>query len=337
MKKYILQPDKGFAGLELIDDQALSHPEHGEVKVRVHATSLNYRDLLIASGSYGPGVLQNIIPLSDGAGEVAAVGPGVENVKPGDRVAGAFFTNWVNGPISAEAVQYALGGTFHGMLTEYVTLPAQACLPIPEHMSYEEAATLPCAALTAWNALVDNGKLHSGQTVLLQGTGGVSIFALQLAKMMGAIVIQTSSSDEKLSKAKKLGADHLINYKSAPEWQDEVLNITEGKGADIIVEVGGYGTLERSLQAVKVGGLVATIGLVSGVGKINPLPIIMRAVRLNGIYVGSHAMFRDMVKAMETTKLKPEIDRVFPFEEAIEAYKYQESGAHLGKVVIKVG
>lgn len=337
MKRYILQSDKGLDGLELVDNQPVSDPAYGEVQVRVHATSLNYRDLLIASGNYGPGILQNIIPLSDGAGEVTAVGPGVEGVKPGDRVAGAFFTNWVDGPISADAVQYALGGTFHGMLAEYVTLPSRACLPIPEHMSYEEAATLPCAALTAWNALVDNGHLHAGQTVLLQGTGGVSIFALQIAKMMGATTIQTSSSDEKLTRAKKLGADHLINYKTTPEWQEEVLNITEGQGADIIVEVGGYGTLERSLQAVKVGGLVATIGLVSGVGKINPLPIIMRAVRLNGIYVGSHAMFRDMVKALESNKLKPEIDRVFPFEEAIEAYKYQQSGAHFGKVVIKVG
>lgn len=315
----------------------MPEPDYGEVQVRMHAASLNYRDLMIAKGGYGPGVAENLIPMSDGAGEVSAVGPGVEALKIGDRVAGAFFPGWINGPVSAEATRLALGGSTNGILAEYVTLPAQAWLKYPQHMSYEEAATLPCAALTGWNALVESAALRSGQTVLLQGTGGVSMFALQLAKLMGATAIHTSSSDAKLERAQALGADHLINYKKTPEWQDEVLRLTGGRGVDVIVEVGGYGTLERSLQAVRVGGTVATIGLVTGVGEINPLPLIMRAIRLNGIFVGSHAMFADMCRAMEAHTLKPVIDeRQFSFDQAKEAYRHLESGSHFGKVVIKI-
>lgn len=336
MRAYKLTGTAESDMLQLHDDLAMPQPGYDEVVVRVHAVSLNYRDLMMASGNYGSGAAPGVIPASDGAGEVTAVGEGVEDVAVGDRVAGAFFLDWVTGPVTGTVVQRALGGSVDGMLAEYVQLPARACLPFPDHMSYEEAATMPCAALTAWNALAVVADLRAGETVLLQGTGGVSIFALQLAKLMGATVIQTSSSDEKLKRVAAMGADHTINYKNTPEWQDEALRLTGGHGVDVVVEVGGYGTLERSLQAIRVGGTVTTIGLVSGIGEINPLPLIMRAIRLNGIFVGSHQMFADMTRAMTAHELKPVIDKVFPFDQAPAAYAHLKSGAHFGKVVIKL-
>ncbi|RTZ41484.1 NAD(P)-dependent alcohol dehydrogenase [Candidimonas sp. SYP-B2681] len=336
MKAYELHATKDGLSLALNDKRATPEPGHGEVLIRVHAVSLNYRDLLIEDGMYGSGTKANVIPLSDGAGEISAVGPGVTALQVGDRVTGAFFPNWTSGDVTEAGVTPSLGGPVDGMLSEYVVLPERAALKFAQHLSYEEAATLPCAALTAWHALVDLGRINAGQTVLLQGTGGVSIFALQFAHAMGAMVIQTSSSDEKLERVRQMGAHHTINYRDTPEWSQEVRRLTDGRGVDLIVEVGGAGTLEQSLQAVRVGGTVATIGLVSGVGHINPLPLITRAIRLNGVYVGSHAMFAAMNNAISTHQLKPIIDRTFSFEQAVDAYAWLRSGSHFGKVVITV-
>ncbi|MDN5844600.1 MAG: NAD(P)-dependent alcohol dehydrogenase [Alcaligenaceae bacterium] len=337
MKAYELHAAKGGLSLALNDKRAQPNPGYGEVLIRVHAVSLNYRDLLIMDGAYGRSAKANVIPLSDGSGEISAVGPGVTSLQVGDRVTGAFFPDWSAGQITEAGVLSSLGGSVDGMLSQYVVLPERAALKFADHLSYAEAATLPCAALTAWQALVDIGRISAGQTVLLQGTGGVSIFALQFARAMGATVIQTSSSNDKLERVRQMGASHTINYRDTPEWSKEVLRLTEGLGVDLVVEVGGAGTLEQSLQTVRVGGTVATIGLVSGVGAINPLPLISRAVRLNGVYVGSHAMFAAMTKAISAHQLKPVIDRVFDFEQAADAYAWLRSGTHFGKVVITVG
>jgi len=336
MRAFELHGSKGHESLKLNNARPVPEPGYGEVLIRVRATSLNYRDLLVAAGTYGAGTKTGVIPLSDGAGDVTAVGPGVTSLAPGDRVAGAFFPNWVGGDITAEDVRASLGGPIDGMLAEYVVLPERAALPFSPHLGFEQAATLPCAALTAWNALVEVGKLRAGQTVLLQGTGGVSIFALQFARVLGATVIQTSSSDEKLERVMAMGATHTINYRSHPDWASEVQRLTGGRGVDLVVEVGGAGTLEQSLRAVRVGGTIATIGLVSGVGQINPLPLISRAVHLVGVFVGSHAMFGDMTRAITAHELEPVIDTIFPFEQAAEAYAYQQSGAHFGKVVVSL-
>ncbi len=336
MKAYELHTAKDGLSLALNDNRATPEPGHGEVLIRVRAVSLNYRDLLIADGTYGRGTKANVIPLSDGAGEISAVGPGVASLQVGDRVSGAFFPNWTAGDVTEASVTQSLGGPVDGMLAEYVVLPERAALKFADHLSYEEAATLPCAALTAWHALVDIGRINAGHTILLQGTGGVSIFALQFAHAMGAMVIQTSSSDDKLARVRQMGAHHTINYRNTPEWSQEVRRLTGGRGVDLVVEVGGAGTLEQSLQAVRVGGTVATIGLVSGVGQINPLPLISRSIRLNGVYVGSHAMFAAMNNAISAHQLKPIIDRAFSFEQAADAYAWLRSGSHFGKVVITV-
>ena len=312
-------------------------PAPGQVLVRVQATSLNYRDLMVASGRYVPGVPVPLIPLSDGAGEIAAVGAGVTRWKVGDRVAGTFFQNWQTGPIRKETFETALGGSLNGMLAEYVALSADGVIAVPPHLSSAEAATLPCAALTAWHALVTDGKISAGQTVLVLGTGGVSIFALQFAKMHGARVIITSGSDEKLARAQALGADETINYRATPDWEKEVFRLTEKAGADHVVEVGGTDTFPRSLRAVAMGGTISVIGGVSGFTSEVPLrDILGKSALIRGIFVGSRDMFAAMNRAISQHRLKPAIDRVFPFAEAPAAYRYQESGAHFGKVVIAV-
>lgn len=336
MRTYELKNINETLSLALNENRPMPKPGHGEVLIRVRAVSLNYRDLLIADGLYGRGTKVNVIPTSDGAGEVTAVGSGVTTLQTGDRVTGAFFPDWTAGAITSDTTAASLGGPVDGMLSEYVVLPERAALKFAHHLSYEEAATLPCAALTAWNALVDLGKLNAGHTLLLQGTGGVSIFALQFARAMGATIIQTSSSDDKLNRVREMGAHHTINYRDTPDWANEALRLTGGRGVDLIVEVGGAGTLEQSLQAVRVGGTVATIGLVSGIGDINPLPLITRAIRLNGVYVGNHSMFAAMNRAMTAHQIKPVIDRVFSFEQAPDAYAWLRSGSHFGKVVIKL-
>ncbi|MEM1012895.1 MAG: NAD(P)-dependent alcohol dehydrogenase [Planctomycetota bacterium] len=317
-------------------DVATPEPRRGEVVVAVKACSLNFRDLIVTKGGYPRNDTKNVVPLSDGAGEVVAVGEDVSKWNVGDRVAANFMRDFLAGPATETALRSGLGGGVDGMLQQRVALPADSLVKVPDHLSYEEAATLPCAAVTAWNALESAGT-QAGDTVLLLGTGGVSIFGLQFANALGATTIITSSSDEKLELAKKLGADHVVNYGKNPEWQDEVLKLTDGRGVDNVLEVGGAGTLERSLQSVRVGGTVSLIGLLT-----NPdeqpsiLPALLNAQTIRGIYVGSVHRFETMNRAVAGHQIKPVIDRVFDFGEAKEAYTYFASQKHVGKVVIRV-
>ncbi|HKI19151.1 MAG TPA: NAD(P)-dependent alcohol dehydrogenase, partial [Isosphaeraceae bacterium] len=273
---------------------------------------------------------------SDGAGEVVAAGAGATRFKGGERVVVPFMPGWLEGQCDDEKARSALGGGGLGLLAEQAVLPEQALLPIPAHLGFEEAATLPCAGVTAWHAIVASGGIKPGDSVLVQGTGGVSLFALQFARLAGAQVIATSSSDQKLARARELGAAHGINYKTTPDWDKRARELTAGKGVDHIVEVGGAGTLPKSLRAVRLGGTIALIGILSGVGDVNPLPILMKNIRVQGIFVGSRSMFAEMNRAIETNQLRPVIDRVFPFEQAIDAFKHLESGAHFGKVVVRI-
>lgn len=310
----------------------------GEVRIRVHAVALNYRDLMVASGNYLVSVDDPIIPCSDGAGEVLAVGPGVTRVQVGDRVAGSFFPFWHEGAPTPAKIRNGLGGDIDGMLAEEVVLHEDALAIVPAGLSFIEAATMPCAAVTAWNAIfVSSNHVKPGDTVLLLGTGGVSILGLQLARAAGLRTIVTSSSDEKLARARELGAHHTINYTTIPEWQDEVLHLTHGVGAQVVLEVGGQGTVNRSVAAVAMGGTVAVIGGVSGFGgEVNPAALLASAKRLVGVHVGSRAMLEDVMRFVDASGVKPVIDRVFPFDQAQDAYRYLESGAHFGKVVIDV-
>ena len=309
----------------------------GQIVVRMRAASLNYRDLNVAAGRAARGsVPANLIPLSDGAGEVVETGPDVTRVAIGDRVAGMFMQTWLGGEIEPFHVDASRGGAIDGVLAEYVLFDQDGVVPVPAHLSFEEAATLPCAGVTAWNALHMGRPLRTGETVLVLGTGGVSIFALQFARAAGARVIATSSSDEKLEKAKALGASDGINYKQHPEWHEQVLALTRGRGVDHVVEVGGAGTLARSVEAARLGGQVHLIGVLTG-GEINPTPILRRNILLRGIYVGSRQMFEAMNAAISLHHLRPAIDRVFDFDRAREAYHYMKGQQHVGKVVIRIG
>ena len=336
MRVYQVESGTGIDPLSLVE-KPKPEPAYGQVLIRVYATALNYRDLVVAQGGYGAGVKYPLIPMSDGAGEVVAVGEGVTRVKVGDRVAGIFFQNWIDGALTKEKLKSDLGGTINGMLAEYVVLHENGLVLLPNHLSYEEGATLPCAAVTAWHALMSQGKITAGKRVLLLGTGGVSIFALQFAKIHGAEVIITSSSDRKLQRTKKLGVDETINYKTTPDWHKEVYKLTERHGVDRVIEVGGARTLAKSMQAVRVGGTISLIGILAGAkAEVNPLPAIMKGLSIQGIYVGSRDMFESMNRAISLHKIKPAIDRIFTFEQAKQAYDYLQSGAHFGKVIIKV-
>lgn len=311
-------------------------PGPGQVKIRLRAVSLNYRDLLIIRGQYNPKLPLPRIPVSDGVGEVVATGDGVTCWKPGDRVAGLFMPAWQAGDYTPEVASSALGGLVDGLLAEFAVLPEHGIIDVPPHLSDEEAATLPCAALTAWNALFGLGAVKPGDAVLTLGTGGVSLFALQFARLAGARVIITSSSDEKLSRARELGASDGINYRTTPDWDDRVLELTGRRGVDQVIELGGAGTLQRSLRAVRMNGTVSLIGVLTGVdGAFNPMPVLMRSVRLQGIFVGSRVQFEAMNRAIALSGLRPVVDRVFPFDQAREALQYMESGAHFGKIVIR--
>jgi NADPH:quinone reductase-like Zn-dependent oxidoreductase len=327
----------GEASKLRVDELPEPTPGPGEAAVRVRATSLNYRDLMVRSGAYNPQLKTPFVPLSDGAGEVSVVGPGVTRVKPGDRVAAAFMPGWIAGRPTEDGGKTALGAGGIGMLAETVVLPAEGLVAIPDHLTFEEAATLPCAAVTAWHALVEEGNLRAGETVLIQGTGGVSIFALQIATLFGARVIVTSSSDEKLEKAIALGATDGINYKTTPEWDKAVRSLTGGEGVDHVVEVGGAGTLGRSLRAARLGGRVSVIGVLSGVtGEVDTRPILMKNLTVQGIYVGSRAMFEAMNRAITLHRLRPIVDRAFKLDEAEDAYERMRSGSHFGKIVIRL-
>jgi len=333
MKSWIIDGGFGLDRLRLVD-RAEAQPAHGQIVVRVRAISLNYRDLLVTKGLYNPKMPLPRIPCSDGAGEVVAVGAGVTRVKVGDRVAAIFMQKWLAGGISEAVARSTLGGDLDGMIAEQVVLSEEGVMPIPDHLSYEEAATLPCAAVTAWNALIEGG-LKAGDTVLVMGTGGVSTFALQFAKIAGARVFVTSSSDAKLQRALSLGAAAGVNYKSNPDW-DKWCRSQTGGGVDHIVEVGGAGTLEKSIGAVRTGGHIALIGVLSGGSGINPTPLLMKSVRLRGIFVGSRSMFEEMNRAIAANQLKPVIDRVFKFAEFPQALQHMESGSHFGKIVVSV-
>ena len=343
MKVYEIRDKFGLDSLTLAD-RPVPKPGPGQVLIQMQAFSLNYRDLLVIKGLYNPKIRFPFVPLSDGAGKVAAVGEGVTRVKAGDRVAGIFMQKWLDGSLTEDKAKSSLGGgsrsapeAADGMLAEYTVLHEDGVVHVPEHLTDEEAATLPCAAVTAWHALIGYGGLKAGDTVLTQGTGGVSLFALQFAKMTGARVLLTSSSDAKLQRAAKLGADDGINYKTIPDWDRRVRELTGDRGVDHVVELGGAGTLGRSLKAVRVAGRISLIGVLSGGGEVNPMPILMKNVRVQGIYVGSRAMFEAMNRAIGQHKLRPVVDRVFPFAEAREALRYMESQAHFGKVCIRAG
>lgn len=311
-------------------------PGPGQVLVRIRATSLNFRDLAVLSGNYPGGAVQrDTIPLSDGAGEVADVGSGVDRFKVGDRVAGTFFQVWVEGRPPPTIA--ALGNPLDGVLAEYVVLDQEGLVRLPENLSWEEGATLPCAGLTAWNATTVSDNVRPGETVLLLGTGGVSIFALQFARLCGARVIITSSSDEKLERAKKMGAHHGINYKETPDWDARVLELTGGAGVDHVVEVGGPGTLARSMNAVGFGGQVTMIGVLAGrEGDTNPHGLMFKSARLQGIFVGSRSMFEGMNRAIEANQLQPVVGDVYEFGEARPALEHMAAGGHFGKIVIRV-
>ncbi|MBW4658169.1 MAG: NAD(P)-dependent alcohol dehydrogenase [Drouetiella hepatica Uher 2000/2452] len=335
MRAYELRNDRSDSPALL--ERSQPQPGFGQVLVKMRAASLNYRDLLVAKGSYGAKEFKPIVPLSDGSGEVVALGEGVTRVAVGDRVAGIFMQGFISGELTPEKSGSALGGAIDGVLAEYVVFDQQGLVKIPDFLSYEEAATLPCAAVTAWNALVVEGQLKAGETVLLLGTGGVSLFALQFAKMAGAKVILTSSSDEKLERARQLGADAGINYRTMPDWEEKVWALTDGRGVDHVVEVGGSATLSKSLRSVRYGGKIAMIGVLNGTtGEVNTSAILHKQVRVQGIYVGSRDMFEEMNRAIALHQIHPVIDRVFPFEEARSAMTYLESGSHFGKVVVGI-
>lgn len=326
-------------GLEHLEQVDLPEPKPGtrEVLVRIHAASLNYRDLMMVRGHYNPRLPLPRIPLSDGAGQVVALGDGVQHVRVGDRVAGVILQHWYDGQPSIEKSRCALADDLDGVLAEYIVLPQDGIVPIPGHLSYEEAATLPCAALTAWNALTEATHLNPGNTVLIQGTGGVSIFALQFAKLLGARVLGISSSDEKLEGARMLGLDAGLNYKQTPEWSKWVKDHTGGEGVDLIVEVGGSATLNESMKSIRIGGTIAQIGVLSGIEeKLSIVRILMRQIRIAGIFVGSRRMFEDMNRAISLHELHPVVGKVFPFLETLEAYRYMEEAGHFGKIVIAI-
>jgi NADPH:quinone reductase-like Zn-dependent oxidoreductase len=337
MRSYEIQEYGGSSGLKLVD-RPLPEPDNYDVVVRIRATSLNYRDLIVLQGKYDRNPTVGRVPLSDGAGEVVAVGPAVTKFKLGDRVAACFFQGWPAGRFSGEMHRTALGGPIDGVLTEQAKFHEDGLVHLPANYSFEEGATLPCAALTAWQSLIVRGELVPGETVLLLGTGGVSIFGLQIAKMSGAKVIITSSSDEKLERARQLGADAVINYQTTPEWGKAAANLAGRDGVDHVIEVGGAGTFLQSVRACRFGGKIGMIGILSGIEvKTEIFPIVHKSATVFGIYVGSREMFEELNRALEQSNVRPVIDKIFPFASAPEAFEYMASGSHFGKVVIRVG
>ena len=337
MKAYELQGPSGIDGLALVD-KPMPAPGPHQVLVKLTAATLNYRDLLTVKGGYGSRQKFPLIPLSDGAGVVEAVGENVTRVKPGDRVIGSFFEGWQGGEPTEQKLHSALGGALDGVLCEYRLFPAHALVKTPDSLSDAEAASLPCAALTAWSAVVKLGQIKPGQTVLTQGTGGVSLFALQFAKLCGARVIATSSSDQKIERLKALGADITFNYKATPDWGKQA-RAASGRGVDLVVEVGGVGTLNESIRATKIGGTIAFIGVLAGQPQAEPRIglMVMQQQRLQGTTVGSIEDLQAMTDAIAQNGLKPVMDKSFPFAQAKDAFAYMASGAHFGKVSIAIG
>ena len=317
-------------------DRPVPQPGPGQLRVRIRASSINYRDLLTVESPAARNLPYPRVPNSDGAGEVTAVGEGVMRFKPGDRVASCFFQRWNDGGITPDGMASALGGALDGVLAEEVVLAEDGAVAVPEGLDYRQAATLPCAALTAWHALVEKGRVKAGETVLLLGTGGVSIFALQFAVMHGARAIVVSSSDAKRKRVEALGAWRTVNYREDPEWHRAVRGLTGGAGVDHVIEVGGAGTFERSVEATRVGGHVALIGVLTG-GAVNPVAVMRKSLTVNGIYVGSRTMFEAMNRALAAAGTQPVIDRTYPFGDARAAFRDMRAAGHFGKLVIDVG
>lgn len=326
----------GLENLKLVE-RPTPEPAADEVLVRIRAVSLNFRDQLVIQGKYNPRMKLPRVPVSDGAGEVVSVGADVSTWKPGDRVVIPFFPAWLDGEPTAEKAASGLGENVDGLLREFAVMKSEALLPIPAHLSFEEAATLPCAAVTAWNGLFVSGNLQPGQTLLLQGTGAVSLFGLQFGAIIGANIIILSSSDVKLERARTMGAQHTINYREITDWEKRVREITGGRGVDHTLEVGGAGTLARTLKATAYAGHVSLIGVLSGIsGEIQLGQILHKALSVRGIYVGSRAMFAAMNETIMQHQLKPVIDHLFPFDHAVEAFRQFEAAQHFGKIVIKM-
>ncbi len=335
MKAYEIS-EFGIDKLSLIE-RPMPELKAGQVMVRLRAASLNYRDLMVVSGTYNPRMKLPAIPLSDGSGEITALADDVKEWAVGDRVSPIFAQGWLDGGVTEEKRRTSLGaGAFwDGVLREYAAFDARSIVKFPEHLTFEEAATLPCAALTAWHALAVSGQLKAGDTVLTLGTGGVSIFAVQLAKLFGARVLSTTGHAEKAERLRSLGVSDVINYREQEDWDRVVKDLSGGAGVDHVVEVGGAGTLVRSISAVRLGGHIAMIGALTGGAGFDPISVFIKAVRMQGIFVGSRQMFEDMNKAISVAKMKPVIDRVFDFGNVGDALKYMESGEHFGKIVIR--
>lgn len=336
MKAYVYAPDGKVFRLEPCE-RPVPEPHANEVVVRVRACSLNYRDLIFLRGESGR-ALQGMVPLSDGAGEVVAVGSAVNGLRIGDRVAGCFFQDWTDGRFELSHHVSDLGGGRDGMLSEYVALPESGVVPIPTYLSYAEAATLPCAAVTAWQALFTRGGFEAGRSVLALGTGGVSVFAAQLAIAGGGTALITSKSDAKLQRLRTLGVAHGINYRTTPDWEKEIWRLTNKRGVDHVIEVGGPGTIDKSIACIAAGGQIAMIGVLTGFGPTSArlFPVLTRNARMDGIYVGSRKDFLALNAFLAAHSLHPVIDRTFPFDQASAALDYLASGEHVGKVTIDV-
>lgn len=334
MKAFEIQ-EFGIEKLALVEREKPA-PGPDQVLVRMVAASLNFRDYMMVNGTYNPRLKRPMVPLSDGVGVVEEVGSGVTRVKQGDRVAACFFQKWIEGPPNKEKGSSALGGAIDGVAREYAVFSEEGLVHAPASLSDEEVAALPCAAVTAWHALFRHAGSVPGDTVLLQGTGGVSIFALQFAVMAGLRTIITSSSDEKLARAKKLGAHETINYKTTPNWDEAVRKLTGGEGVDHIIEVGGSDTLARSMKALRIHGAISVIGVLGGAdAAITPVSLLANSTRLQGIFVGSRSMFEQMNRAIELHKVKPVVDKTFAWTELKEALQYMESQQHFGKICLK--
>ena len=335
MQRYVIDNEFGIDNLKLVECD-IPQPGPGELLVKMKAAALNYRDLLMVTGNYTRNLPFPLVPLSDGAGQVVAVGPGVTHWKQGDDVIGCFFQEWPAGRITPEVPKSALGGAINGVLAQYAIFREGGVVSLPQELTFQEGATLPCAGVTAWNCLHKAG-LTCGDTVLVMGSGGVSLFALQLARAAGARVIATTGSSAKEERLRELGASEVINYKTFPDWEKQALKLTGGTGVDIVIEVGGAGTLLQSIKACRMGGQISLIGVLTGQrGEMNPFPAVMKGVSIHGIYVGSREMFQEMNRTISLHGIKPVIDTLFPFGEAREALRYLESGAHMGKVVIEI-
>lgn len=332
----IWQIPRGFGPIEPAEAD-IPEPGYGEVLLRMKAVSLNFRDLLMAAGKYNPRLSLPLIPLSDGVGMIEKLGPGVQNVKVGERVCPIFSQSWLSGDPDDFTLKNTLGGPLPGTLCQYMVVSAHAVIWVPAHLSDEEAATLPCAALTAWSAMAEYGNVKPGQSVLVLGTGGVSVFAIQFAAILGARIIVTSGDSAKLKKAEELEAHDGINYRDTPDWDKEARKLTGGTGVDHVIEVGGAGTLEKSIRSVRSGGTISLIGVLAGnSAPFDLTPVLMRNIKIQGILVGSRQAFENMNQAISVHSLHPVIDKVFAFDEARDAFEYLQASQHMGKVCIKI-